>query len=110
MIICDELRKNLVDIIPPWTKHRLKMSASIGKDHPPSLSTISETTVNSSVVARQNDGNFTFYEDFEEDMFGRVHDLDKKKVRVGQLGDVNHIYHFYTPPNNESKSKFDNKK
>lgn len=77
------------------------MSLSIARVHPPSLSTISDTTVNSSVVARQKNENLFFSEDYEGNFFENVYEHENKAVRVGQLGDVNHIYNFYTPPNNE---------
>lgn len=72
---------------------------------PPSISTVSDSTVNSSVVAKQNNGKMLLDDHFEDDVFKKVYELDKKKVQVDQIGDVNHIYNFYTPPNN-GKTKF----
>lgn len=64
------------------------------------------------VVSRQNNRSVTFIDDFDEDIdeidtdkLRKLHELENKRVRVDQMGDVNHIYNFYMPPN-EGNSNF----
>lgn len=82
---------------------------NISRVHPPSISTISEATINSNAIARQANEDSSSILDGSN--LGNISDIvfgpseNQVKIESGkniQVGDTYH-YNFYTPPPNESR-------
>lgn len=80
---------------------------NISRVHPPSISTVSDSTINTSVAARHNYedsslfGDGSILDQVSDYVFGPENQVKIESGQNIQVGDTYH-YNFYTPPTNES--------
>lgn len=79
---------------------------NISRVHPPSISTVSDLTINTSFAARQNHEDLSslvddsILENVSDYVFGPENQVKIESGKNIQVGDTYH-YNFYSPPSNE---------